>query len=113
MTRIGHGVRSIEDPRLVEELARRGTILEVCPGSNIALGLYPDRAAHPLHRLIAAGVRVTLNSDDPPFFHTTLGAEYDLAGLSEPELRAITRTAIDGSFADPATKSRLLGEILR
>jgi adenosine deaminase len=113
VTRIGHGVRSIEDPRLVEELARRGTVLEVCPGSNIALGLYPDRAAHPLHRLIAAGVRVTLNSDDPPFFHTTLGAEYDLARVSEPELRAITRTAIESSFADPATKRRLLGEILR
>ena len=73
VTRIGHGVRSIEDPALVEELARRGTVLEVCPGSNVALGLYPDRAAHPLRRLIEAGVRVTLNSDDPPFFHTTLG----------------------------------------
>ena len=83
VTRIGHGVRSADDPRLMEELARRGTVLEVCPGSNIALGLYPDRAAHPLHRLIAAGVRVTLGSDDPPFFHTTLGTEYDKAGLGE------------------------------
>ncbi len=108
VTRIGHGVRSAEDPKLLEELARRGTVLEVCPGSNIALGLYPDRAAHPLHRLIAAGVRVTLNSDDPPFFHTTLGAEYDLAGLDEGALRRITRTAIEASFADEATKERLL-----
>ena len=112
VTRIGHGVRSIEDPRLVEELARRGTVLEVCPGSNIALGLYPDRAAHPLHRLIETGVRVTLNSDDPPFFHTTLGLEYDQAGLSERALRAVTRTAIESSFADQATKNRLLGEIV-
>ena len=48
VTRIGHGVRSADDPRLMEELARRGTVLEVCPGSNIALGLYPDRATHPL-----------------------------------------------------------------
>ena len=108
ITRIGHGVRSIEDPRLVEELARRGTVLEVCPGSNIALGLYPDRAAHPLHRLIEAGVRVTLNSDDPPFFHTTLGTEYDLAGLGEEALRRLTRTSIEASFADEATKRRLL-----
>jgi len=111
VTRIGHGVRSADDPRLMAELARRGTVLEVCPGSNIALGLYPDRAAHPLHRLIAAGVRVTLGSDDPPFFHTTLGMEYDNAGLGEAGLRAITRTAIEASFADAATKQRLLKEI--
>ncbi|HSH99551.1 MAG TPA: adenosine deaminase [Reyranella sp.] len=108
VTRIGHGVRSIEDPALVEELARRGIALEVCPGSNLALGLYPDRQAHPLHRLIAAGVRVTLASDDPPFFHTSLGAEYDKAGLDEQRLRQITRTAIETSFADQATKQRLL-----
>ena len=108
VTRIGHGVRSIEDSKLVDELVRRGIALEVCPGSNLALGLYPDRAAHPLHRLIAAGVRVTLNSDDPPFFHTTLGAEYDQAGLDAAALRKITRTAIETSFADPALKAKLL-----
>jgi adenosine deaminase len=108
VSRIGHGVRSIEDPRLLDELARRSIVLEVCPGSNIALGLYPDRTAHPLHRLIAAGVRVTLGSDDPPFFHTTLGAEYAHAGLREEELKQITRTSIEASFADEATKERLL-----
>lgn len=108
VTRIGHGVRSADDPRLMEELARRGIVLEVCPGSNIALGLYPDRAAHPLHRLIAAGVRVTLNSDDPPFFHTTLGTEYERAGLSEGALRGIARTAMEASFADTATREKLL-----
>jgi adenosine deaminase len=108
VTRIGHGVRSVEDPQLLEELIRRGIVLEVCPGSNIALGLYPDRASHPLHRLIEAGVRVTLSSDDPPFFHTTLGTEYDLAGLGEKALRRITRTSIEASFADAATKERLL-----
>lgn len=108
VTRIGHGVRSAEDPKLLEELARRGTVLEVCPGSNVALGLYPSRAEHPLHRIIAAGVRVTLGSDDPPFFHTTLGEEYDRAGLGADALRCITRTAIEASFADEATKQRLL-----
>ncbi|MBV8187708.1 MAG: adenosine deaminase [Alphaproteobacteria bacterium] len=111
VTRIGHGVRSAEDPRLMAELARRGIVLEVCPGSNVALGIYPDRAAHPLHRLIEAGVPVTLNSDDPPFFHTTLGTEYDEAGLGEPQLRGITHTAIAASFADEGTKQKLLGEI--
>lgn len=108
VTRIGHGVRSADDPALMEELVRRGIVLEVCPGSNVALGLYPDRASHPLHRLIDAGVRVTLNSDDPPFFHTTLGTEYDLAGLDEKSLHAIVRTTIEASFADEATKRRLL-----
>ena len=108
VTRIGHGVRSAEDPALVEELVRRRIALEVCPGSNVALGLYPDRSAHPLHRLIEAGVRVTLGSDDPPFFHTTLGLEYDQAGLGEPALRRITRTAIEASFVDQATKVKLL-----
>lgn len=112
VTRIGHGVRSIDDPRLIEELERRGTVLEVCPGSNVALGLYPDRDRHPLRRLMAAGVRVTLNSDDPPFFHTTLGREYDQSGLSERELLDITRTAIEASFADGDTKRRLLKEKL-
>jgi len=108
VTRIGHGVRSSEDPKLLEELVRRGIALEVCPGSNLALGLYPNRAAHPLHRLIEADVRVTLSSDDPPFFHTTLGAEYDNAGLDAAALRKITRTAIEVSFAEAALKTKLL-----
>ena len=111
VTRIGHGVRSAEDPALVAELARRGVVLEVCPGSNVALGLYPDRASHPLHRLIDAGVRVTLNSDDPPFFHTTLGTEYDLAGLDEAALKHIARTTVEASFADEATRQKLLREM--
>jgi adenosine deaminase len=111
VTRIGHGVRSADDPVLMEELARRGIVLEVCPGSNVALGLYPDRASHPLHRLIDAGVRVTLNSDDPPFFHTTLGTEYDLAGLDEKRLLDIARTTIEASFAGEATKRQLLERI--
>ncbi|MBS0524681.1 MAG: adenosine deaminase [Proteobacteria bacterium] len=108
VTRIGHGVRSSEDPKLLEELVRRGIALEVCPGSNLALGLYPERAAHPLHRLIESGVRVTLSSDDPPFFHTTLGAEYDNAGLDAATLRKITRTAIEVSFAEQSLKAKLL-----
>lgn len=111
VTRIGHGVRSADDPALMAELARRGTVLEVCPGSNVALGLYPDRASHPLHRLIASGVPVTLNSDDPPFFHTTLGNEYDMAGLDDGALRHIARTAVEASFADETTKLGLLKEI--
>ena len=111
VTRIGHGVRSAEDPLLLAELVRRGTVLEVCPGSNVAMGLYPDFAHHPLLQLMAAGVKVTLNSDDPPFFHTTLGEEYARPGFSEQVLRGITRTAIEASFADETTRARLLKEV--
>lgn len=70
--RIGHGVRSIEDERLVAYLAEQQVPLEVCPLSNICLGVYPDLAAHPLPRLYAAGVPLTVNSDDPPMFNGTL-----------------------------------------
>jgi len=110
--RIGHGVRSIEDPYLMEELARREITLEVCPGSNIALGLYPHFNAHPFLKLREAGCKVTLNSDDPPFFNTTMAKEYETAkthfGLSDKDLKEITRLTIKNSFADEETKKRLL-----
>ena len=70
--RIGHGVRAIEDPALVAYLAERRIALEVCPTSNVRLGVFPSFAAHPLRRLHDAGVPVTVNSDDPPLFGTTL-----------------------------------------
>ena len=111
VSRLGHGVRAAEDRALLEELARRGTVLEVCPGSNLAIGLYPDYASHPLPRLLAAGCRVTLGSDDPPYFATSIGAEYARAatelGLTRPQLTAITRTAIEAAFADAPTRQRL------
>lgn len=111
LSRIGHGVRASEDPHLLETIARRGLVLEVCPGSNIALGVYPDLDHHPLRRLIDAGCKVTLNSDDPPYFNTSIGREYAMAadhfGLSERDLLRITRTAIDAAFADADTKHRL------
>ncbi|MCC7322076.1 MAG: adenosine deaminase, partial [Rubellimicrobium sp.] len=65
--RIGHGVRAIEDLALVDEIAERGIVLEVCPGSNIALGLYKGWRAHPIHDLRERGVKVTVSTDDPPF----------------------------------------------
>jgi adenosine deaminase len=70
LDRIGHGVRASEDPRLMRELARRGLPLEVCPTSNVATGVVASLAAHPLPSLMAAGVRVTINSDDGAFFRT-------------------------------------------
>lgn len=117
VTRIGHGVRAIEDPALVEELAERGTVLEVCPTSNVVLGVFGSFAEHPLRRLRDAGVRVTLGSDDPPYWDATIGGEYAVAGeafgFGDEDLLAITRTAVEASFADLALKERLLGRIHR
>ncbi|WP_410219014.1 adenosine deaminase [Paracoccus sp. (in: a-proteobacteria)] len=110
-TRIGHGVRAIEDPQLVRDLAEREITLEVCPGSNVALGVYPDWSAHPIARLADAGVRVTISTDDPPFFHTTMRREYDrLAttfGWGDTEFRQINLWAAEAAFCDPATRDRL------
>jgi adenosine deaminase len=113
-TRIGHGVRAIEDPALVRDLAESGITLEVCPGSNVALGLYPAWPAHPIARLADAGVRVTVSTDDPPFFHTTMRHEYDrLAdafGWGDTEFAQINHWAADAAFCDQATRDRLLKE---
>jgi adenosine deaminase len=110
--RIGHGVRAIEDPALVEFLAERGVVLEVCPGSNVALGLYPDFAAHPVARLRERGVKVTLSTDDPPFFHTSNTREYEALarafGWTEADFRAINRDAAAAAFCDAATRQRLI-----
>lgn len=113
--RIGHGVRSIEDPALVAELVRRGVTLEVCPSSNIAIGIYPSYEVHPLRKLWDAGVKITLGSDDPPFFHTTLEREYGITsekfGFSDVELLQITRNAIDAAFVDEKTRQTLLNRL--
>jgi adenosine deaminase len=115
VTRISHGVRAIEDPALVAELAERGLVLEVCPGSNVALGVYPSFEEHPLRALFDAGVTVTLGSDDPPYFATSIGREYELArermGFDDTELRLMTRNAVAAAFADDALKADLLARL--
>ena len=82
ITRIAHGVRAIEDPALVSELAARGIVLERCPTSNVVLGVYPSYEEHPLPALRAAGVKVTLGSDDPPYFGATIEGEYDVCAAA-------------------------------
>ena len=115
VTRLGHGVRAIEDPGLVRELADRGTVLEVCPTSNVVLGPYRDYAAHPFPALRDAGVRVTLGSDDPPYWEATVGGEYALArthwGLDDDDLREVTRTAIEAAFVPDPLRKALLAQI--
>ncbi len=96
--RIGHGVRAIEDPALLRHLAETGIALEVCPTSNVQLGIYPSYAAHPLKRLVEAGCRVTLNSDDPALFGSDLGGEYRHAiadcGLSLQQVKDAVMAAV-------------------
>jgi adenosine deaminase len=111
-TRIGHGVQAIDDDALVERLAEAGTVLECCPGSNVFLGVYLDWPAHPIARLRDRGVTVTVSTDDPPFFHTSLRAEYDrLAetfGWDARDFRAINRDAAGAAFCDESTRVRVL-----
>ena len=113
--RIGHGVRAIEDLRLVDELAEAGVVLEVCPGSNVALGLYPSWAQHPIARLRDRGVKVTVSTDDPPFFHTTMVREYEMLnrsfGWETEELNQLARTAAGAAFCDAATKDKILKKL--
>ncbi|MDD7969745.1 adenosine deaminase [Roseinatronobacter alkalisoli] len=111
VSRIGHGVRAIEDRALVAHLAENGVVLETCPGSNVALGLYPRLRDHPVARLRDAGAKVTVSTDDPPFFRTDMTREYDgLAqsfGWGASDFAEIARTALDAAFTDAPTRAML------
>lgn len=113
--RIGHGVRAIEDDALVDHLAEREIVLEVCPGSNIALGLYPSWQDHPIERLRERGVKVTISTDDPPFFHTTMTREYDrLAdafGWNGDSFNDFNIVAAQAAFCDAETRTRVLKKL--
>jgi adenosine deaminase len=115
VTRIDHGVRAIEDASLVTELAQREMVLNICPTSNVVLGVFPGFDDHPLPRLRDAGVRLTLGSDDPPYFGATIGGEYRVCaehlGFSEEELTAVTLTAIDAAFCDDELKAALRARV--
>jgi aminodeoxyfutalosine deaminase len=101
--RIGHGVQSTHDPSLLEHLAASGTVLEVCLTSNVSTGVVARVDAHPLPRLLDAGVRVTLGTDDPGLFDTDLNREYALAyealGVSRARLQAMAETSVAAAFA--------------
>lgn len=113
--RIGHGVQAIDDMALVEELAEAGVTLEVCPGSNVFLGVYPSLARHPVQKLRAAGVKVTVSTDDPPFFHTTMRREYnDLAetfGWETSDFKELNEIAAHAAFCDDDTRARVLKQL--
>lgn len=109
--RIGHGVRAVDDPELLAELAASGVPLEVCPTSNVRLGVCADLASHPLPRLRQSGARVTVNSDDPPLFETTLNDEYlrlaETFAWGPEELAELATAAFEASFATGAERREL------
>ena len=113
--RIGHGTSSAQDPALLRHLAETGVPLEVCPSSNIATRAVATLEEHPIRAFRDAGVTVTVNSDDPPMFGTTLNREYaiaaDLLELDEAGVADLARTALRASFAPDDVRGRVLGEI--
>jgi aminodeoxyfutalosine deaminase len=113
--RIGHGISCLADPALVAYLRETQVPLEVCPTSNVCTRQVPDLASHPLPQLLAEGLFVTLNSDDPPMFGTSLTQEYRRAaaelGLSRDQLADLARNGVRASFLDATAKRALLGEI--
>jgi adenosine deaminase/aminodeoxyfutalosine deaminase len=113
--RIGHGIAAARDPRLLQHLAAAGIPLEVCPTSNVRTRSVPSLAEHPLPALVAAGVPVTINSDDPPMFATTLNHEYavaaELLGLDAAGVAGLATAAVDASFLDEPGKAALRAEI--
>ena len=108
--RIGHGVRSAEDPALVEYLVEHQLPLEVCPTSNIRTGVVADWETHPARSLIEAGALVTINTDDPAMFHSSLAGEFQLLdevfGLDEATIKRISLAPVTASWAPPETKRR-------
>ncbi len=113
--RIGHGVRSAQDPEVLARLKADDIHLEVCPLSNVATGQYARIEDHPLPQLVEAGLSISLNSDDPPFFFTSVGKDYETAqrvfGFSEERMAQFTRDAIDRAFCDQETKGMLREEL--
>jgi adenosine deaminase len=114
--RIAHGPLAIDDPGLVRELVDRGTWLDLCPTSNVQASIVPSHADHPLRRLLHAGVKVTLNTDDLTVSDITLSEEYARAveriGVTLPELWALDLAAIEAAFCDDDVKEDLREEFL-
>ncbi|MCV6575249.1 MAG: adenosine deaminase [Cohaesibacter sp.] len=115
INRIGHGVRSSEDADLMKRLADEKITLEVCPGSNVSLGLYQSRKDHPIDKLMQAGINTTLSSDDPPFFHTSLGQDYDdlakVKGWDREVMLGFTCRSLQAAYLDEATRQDLLARV--
>ncbi|QYG93149.1 adenosine deaminase [Iamia sp. SCSIO 61187] len=113
--RVQHGIRAVEDPGLVALLVDRGTCLDVCPSSNLLLAVVPSLADHPLPALLAAGVRCSLNADDPLLFGPGLLEEYELVraemGLGDEDLAAMARSSLEASGAPDACRTKAVAGV--
>ncbi|TDD81448.1 adenosine deaminase [Actinomadura rubrisoli] len=113
--RVGHGISCLDDPRLVAHLRETQLPLEVCPTSNVCTGQVATLEAHPLPRMLDEGLFVTLNSDDPPMFDTTLTGEYrvaaDVFGLDRAALAGLARNAVTASCLDQGARQEIIAEI--
>lgn len=109
--RIGHGINAHRDLALVDRIAEQGIVLEVCPGSNVFLGAVKSWDDHPIKDLRDRGVRVTVSTDDPPFFDTTMTAEFDMLARTfhweDEDFKALNAAALDAAFCDAETKTRI------
>jgi aminodeoxyfutalosine deaminase len=106
-TRIRHGIRAVEDPALVEELADRQIVLDVCPISNVRTQAVPSLAEHPLPKLVAAGVLCSISTDDPAMFNTDLSQDYAAACSFGLEPRSFFAAGLEGALCDDETRERL------
>ena len=115
MERIDHGVRAAEDPALMARLAREQVPLTVCPLSNVKLCVFPSLAAHNLRTLLDAGLKVTINSDDPAYFGGYLAKNYldtaEALGLGPSELKRIARNSLEAAFVDEAERAPWLARL--
>lgn len=113
--RIGHGVNAIYSSETMAMVKDKGIALEICPTSNIFLGLFKDMSSHPLPKFYDAGIKISINSDDPPFMSTTLGQEYQRVQesyqYSNDTMNSITKMAIESAFVDEGARKELLGRI--
>lgn len=109
--RLGHGIRSIDDPLLLAHLQRCGVTLDVCPSSNLYTGAAVSWDEHPLRQLYDSGVAVTINSDDPTFFHTTITEEYRKSvqhfGFTGDDLCKLVRNSVMAAFLPKETRHSL------
>ena len=109
--RIGHGVRSLEDAALVQRLAAEGITLEMCPTSNLNTSIFDSYEAYPLRKLMEAGIKVTVNTDNMTVSHTTAAAELEHLKLTKEEMHLLAKNAVEAAFADAETKAWLKEEV--
>mgnify|MGYP001158766554 FL=1 len=117
VTRIGHGVRSRESEETICKLLEKNILLEICPGSNIALGLYPSLKEHPINFLLNKNLPISISTDDPPFFSTTLSKEYEdlhnVFGWKEETFNKINQQSLKFAFCESSLKEKLIQQLQR